>query len=279
VKTGIMLTKSVPELLLALFLIAIFSGSSVQAQPLLPSCGNIKLLESSVIDGRVFSPGLYQLNTFGVACNEAVGLDGILGVILSLGAQAKLPTPWTSLIDAVGAPKFSAGAGIGFRLQKIAELTSIKHVQEQLLTGITTSQNSTSSAVFTLGASANLGLTQSQFFNSSDAININATVIPQGADRGLPANIYVVAQTIEGGVPTFRSLGRLGNWTFWQGSIDRLVPAFTVSSLAGELKIPIYSGALAAGIKVAVYVGYATISEQKILVHYNSIPFTITVTQ
>jgi len=95
----------------------------------------------------------------------------------------------------------------------------------------------------------------------------------------LPANIYVVAQTIEGGVPTFRSLGRLGNWTFWQGSIDRLVPAFTVSSLAGELKIPIYSGALAAGIKVAVYVGYATISEQKTLVHYNSIPFTITVTQ
>jgi len=256
---------------------ALFGIFPAQAQPLLPSCGNINLLGDSVIDGRLLSKGTYQLNTFGMSCEEVVGLNGILGNILSLGKDGSLPAPWTSLLDAVGAPKFASGPGAGFRLQKLDDLPSITDIPEQLLTGIKTSRNGSSSAVLKLGASADLGITNSQNFSSSDFVTVSATIDPQDQDAGSPANIYVVARTIEGGNPVFRSLGRLGKWGVWNGALDSLVPAYTISALEAELKLLIYSGNLAADLDLAIYIGYSTVSENELILHYNSIPFLLSV--
>jgi len=39
---------------------------------------------------------------------------------LNLPDNAALPNPWIYLAGAIGAPKFSAGQGIGFRAQRIS---------------------------------------------------------------------------------------------------------------------------------------------------------------
>jgi hypothetical protein len=60
--------------------------------------------------------------------------------------------------------------------------------------------------------------------------------------------------------------------------VTDLVPAHTVSALENELRFQIYSGKLDAGFKVALHIGYSTISSanQK-LIHYNSTPYVITI--
>ena len=79
-----------------------------------------------------------------------------------------------------------------------------------------------------------------------------------------------------GETPFFVSLGRLGDWELWNGSIDQLVPAHTVSALEKELRIQIFSGKLAAGFKIAFHIGYSTISSgNEKLIHYNGIPYIV----
>ena len=256
---------------------ALFFILPVQAQPTLPSCGNITILGDAMIDGRLFSKGKYQLNTFGISCQEVLGLNGILGNILGLGKNDRLPAPWTSLHDAVGAPKVQSGPGTGFRLQKLADIPLMVDIPEQLLTGIKTSRNDNSSAVLKFGASADLGLSSSHSFASSDSITVNATIAPQNQDVGSPANIYVVARTIEGGKPVFRSLGRLGMWELWSGAINSLAPAYTISALGEELRLLIYSGKLAPNLDLAIFIGYSSVSANEVLLHYNGDPFVLTV--
>ena len=262
-------------LLVVLFISAGLISSANAQGPQLPSCGNISILADSVIDGRQFKKGIYQLNTFGISCKEVVGLNGIVGVILGFGKDDKLPAPWSSLSAAVGAPKFSVSAAVGFRLQKIEELSPVSPTQEQQLTGITTSENGSSRAILKIGASSDFGLTSSHNFVSTDSVRINAAITPQSEDEGRPANIYVVAE-IMGETPFFVSLGRLGDWELWNGSIDKLVPAHTVSALEKELRIQIFSGKLAAGFKIAFHIGYSTISSgNEKLIHYNGIPYIV----
>lgn len=242
---------------------------SAKAQgPQLPSCGNISILADSIIDGRQFQKGIYQLNTFGISCEEVVGLNGILGVVLGLRKEDSLPAPWSSLTGAVGAPKFSTSADIGFRLQKIEELPAVSPLPVQQLAGITSSGNAGSSAILKIGASSDLGLTSKQNFVSTDSIKISAAIIPQSKDEGQPAYIFVIAEVMAA-TPFYMRLSRLGEWKLWNGTADELLPAHTVSALENELRLQIYSGKLDAGFKLAFYLGYSTISSGKEkLIHY-----------
>ncbi len=252
--------------------------SSVKAQgPQLPSCGNFTILADSTIDGIQFTKGIYQLHSFGITCEEVVGVNGILGVLLGMGKDDSLPAPWYSLKEAVGAPKFSKSAGIGIRLQKIDELSSTPPVHEQQLMGITTSENVGSSAILKIGASSDSGLTSKQNLASTDSVYVGATIIPRIEDQGRPADIYVVAEAI-GKSSFFMHLNRLGQWQVWNGARDGLAPAHTVNALAKELRFQVYSGKMEAGFRLAIYMGYATSAYGKEpSIHYNSIPYIISI--
>jgi len=93
------------------------ANPSFAAGPEGPPCGTYKVKIAKTIDGRDFPKGTYVLHAFGIACNKVIGSKGLFSQFLNLKVGAPLPKPWTSLSDAVGAPKFSAGKGIGFRAQ------------------------------------------------------------------------------------------------------------------------------------------------------------------
>jgi len=103
--------------LLALIPISIYS--SIAAGPLNVSCGNYKVTSSEVILGVKFPKGTYRINSFGISCTKVMGGKGIFAQFLKLKDKDQLPKPWRYLADATGAPKFSSGAGIGFRVQLI----------------------------------------------------------------------------------------------------------------------------------------------------------------
>jgi len=89
--------------------------------PQTPSCGTFKVLDDETIDGRVFLKGTYQLNVFGnISCAKVLGTYGLFDQFLSQDATTPLPKPWQSLAGAVGAPKFTAAPGVGFRAQRIS---------------------------------------------------------------------------------------------------------------------------------------------------------------
>jgi len=50
-----------------------------------------------------------------------MGDMGLFSQFLQLGDNDPLPAPWIHLKDAVGAPKFVKGPGVGFRVEKLYE--------------------------------------------------------------------------------------------------------------------------------------------------------------
>ena len=83
------------------------------AGPKTPSCGNYKVTKKEVIVGVKFPKGTYQINTFGISCAKVMGSKGLFSKFLKLKNKDPLPKPWRYLADAVGAPKFSSGPGVG----------------------------------------------------------------------------------------------------------------------------------------------------------------------
>lgn len=104
-------------LALILALIPALKISADAAGPQTPSCGKYKVTTNEVIAGVNFPKGSYQINAFGITCAKVMGSRGIFAQFLKLKEKDPLPKPWVYLADAVGAPKFSAGSGIGFRVQ------------------------------------------------------------------------------------------------------------------------------------------------------------------
>jgi hypothetical protein len=104
-------------LLLALITTSTYSTSA--AGPQTPSCGNYKVSANEIIAGVKFPKGTYQINTFGISCAKIMGSKGLFAKFLKLKDKDPLPKPWRYLADAVGAPKFSSGPGVGFRVQSI----------------------------------------------------------------------------------------------------------------------------------------------------------------
>jgi hypothetical protein len=99
--------------------ISISTYSTSAAGPQTPSCGDYKVSTNEVIVGIKFPKGSYQINAFGISCTKVMGSKGIFAQFLKLKDKDPLPKSWRYLVDAVGAPKFTSGTGVGFRVQKI----------------------------------------------------------------------------------------------------------------------------------------------------------------
>lgn len=65
-----------------------------------------------------------------MGCDEVIGSSGLFEKFLGLSTYESLPSPWVSLMNAVGAPKFSAGGGVGFRVQRMSGLSYSKLERE-----------------------------------------------------------------------------------------------------------------------------------------------------
>lgn len=89
--------------------------------PQTPACGIVEVTTSELIAGVEFPPGRYQINTFGIPCDEVMGDEGLFNTFLQLDDNDKLPEPWSHLKGAVGAPKFVTGPGVGFRAERLAD--------------------------------------------------------------------------------------------------------------------------------------------------------------
>ncbi|MGA0107013.1 MAG: hypothetical protein ACO3IR_06820 [Ilumatobacteraceae bacterium] len=114
-----------PKLLRALipvstFLLMMPISSSVAGGPQTPSCGTYKVLKNETIAGQAFPKGTYVLHAIGLSCKKVIGKKGLFAKFLNLPDNAALPRPWIYLAGAIGAPKFSAGQGIGFRAPRIS---------------------------------------------------------------------------------------------------------------------------------------------------------------
>jgi hypothetical protein len=86
-----------------------------------PSCGLFRVTSTEVIAGQTFISGQYQINTFGISCDEVMGDTGLFSQFLKLDDNAELPQPWSYLEGAIGAPKFVAESSVGFRVQRISD--------------------------------------------------------------------------------------------------------------------------------------------------------------
>ena len=98
-------------------------GESQTPGPQTPACGIVQVLTDEVIAGVQFPKGKYQINVFGMTCEEVMGDKGLFSQFLQLGDNDPLPAPWIHLKDAVGAPKFvkSTSTNVGFRVQRVGD--------------------------------------------------------------------------------------------------------------------------------------------------------------
>ena len=108
--------------------VALVSSSSVAnlgggGGPQTPPCGIFEVARTEIVSGQQFLKGRYQINTFGISCDEVMGEEGLFSKFLQLEDNEALPDPWRFLEGAVGAPKFVSGSapGVGFRVQMISD--------------------------------------------------------------------------------------------------------------------------------------------------------------
>ncbi len=101
--------------------VGITTSGAMSQGPQTPSCGTFKVRQDKRVDGRLFVKGTYKLNAFGISCAKVIGKYGLFDQFLSQKSTTPLPLPWKSLTGAIGAPKFSAAPGVGFRAQRISD--------------------------------------------------------------------------------------------------------------------------------------------------------------
>lgn len=97
------------------------ASDSSGAGPQTPACGIVEVTTTELIAGVEFPPGQYQINTFGMSCEDVMGDDGLFNEFLQLEDTDELPEPWSHLDEAVGAPKFVTGPGVGLRAERLAD--------------------------------------------------------------------------------------------------------------------------------------------------------------
>ncbi len=263
--------------LLFLILIQVFSCTlsiSAFSQPLSPPCGYENVVSNKYIDGRYFEKGIYLVNAFGISCTEILGNDGLFSLFLSLPDNSPLPTPWISLSEAVGEPKFSAGTGIGFRVQKVSELIfSLGVLQNRLKDTISTDAQA-SNAIITVGASSDGGETTKVKFTSDENVIITAKIYPDAKYVGQEGELYIVMRTTENGKKVYKALNEDGIWEFWNTSLKSLNAAKYVNALKNAEEIAIYSGRMTVGQRL-IYIGYSLFTNDKPVITTNLTPYKI----
>ena len=111
--------KLIKSLLAIGVVLTTITSCSKEPGPKTPPCGIVEVTTDEVIAGVQFPKGNYQINVFGMSCEEVMGNEGLFSKFLQLGDNAVLPEPWSHLEGAVGAPKFVKGTGVGFRVERI----------------------------------------------------------------------------------------------------------------------------------------------------------------
>jgi len=116
-----MKNKLMKSLIMQVVVLISVTSCTEDAGPQTPPCGIVEVLTDEVIVGHQFPTGQYQINVFGMSCDEVMGDTGLFSTFLKLGDNEALPEPWSYLEGAVGAPKFVKGqdAEVGFRAEKI----------------------------------------------------------------------------------------------------------------------------------------------------------------
>jgi hypothetical protein len=115
-----MKNKSMKSLLiLGVVLVTVTSCSKEEPGPKTDPCGIVEVTTAEVIAGVQFPIGSYQINTFGMTCEEVMGDTGLFNQFLQLGDNDPLPAPWSHLNDAIGQPKFVKSENVGFRAERI----------------------------------------------------------------------------------------------------------------------------------------------------------------
>jgi hypothetical protein len=266
-------------LVLILTLVLYFSlSNSAFSQPTTPPCGYVNVVNNKYIDGRYFEKGIYVVNAFGISCAEIIGNDGLFALFLSLPDNSPLPTPWTSLSEAVGEPKFSAGTGIGFRVQKISELIfSLGVLQNRLKDTISTDLKA-SNAIITVGASSDGGETTKVEFTSDENVIITAKIYPDARYVGQEGELYIVMRTTENGKKVYMALNEDGVWEYWNTSLKSLSAAKYVEALKSAEEIAIYSGRMTVGQRL-IYIGYSLFTDDKPVITTNLTPYKIDINQ
>ena len=100
-------------------LVCCISFSSYGQGPQTPPCGIVEVMSNEVIAGIQFPKGNYKINVIGIPCEEVMGDSGLFSQFLQLQDNDQLPMPWRYLKEAVGAPKFVKGLGVGFRVERV----------------------------------------------------------------------------------------------------------------------------------------------------------------
>jgi hypothetical protein len=109
-----------------------------------------------------------------------------------------------------------------------------------------------SNVLFLYGASKDQGATTSTSFKAGDSVIIAGSVVPQAADLGKAADIFLVVRT--GDSWTYRNSS--GVFVPWPSvAIADLQPAASVSALKSSEAFEVFSGSLAAA-EHRIYVGY-----------------------
>jgi len=265
--------------LLSSFLTFVLFGSysiSVFSQPLTPPCGYANVIDNKYIDGRYFEKGIYVVNAFGISCGEVIGDDGLFSLFISLPDNSPLPAPWISLTEAIGEPKFSAGAGIGFRVQKVSELIFSLGVLQNRFKDIISTNLQASNAIITIGASSDGGETTKTKFTPDDNVVITAKIFPDTEDIGQDGEIYIVIRTIEDGRKIFKALNEDGLWQVWNASLKSLPAAKYVNTLKISHEISIYTGTMTSGQRL-IYVGYSLFTNGKPVITTSLSPLKVEV--
>lgn len=120
---------------------------------------------------------------------------------------------------------------------------------------VTTSDRTASTADFKVGASSDAGTTTQTTFSGGESVVISGAVLPQAADVGRSADIFVVLRTTTASGDTWSYRNTSGRFVPWNVTIPTLQPAYSVSSLKSSQAFEVHTGRLIPA-QQRIYIGY-----------------------